>query len=151
MNKAFVREPDQVADYCPRCGSQGQPVGRETVESYLPPAKAQLVADPANFCPSPQCDVAYFDAFERVVLVGELNRPVYPKDPDAPLCACFGFTRRDIEQDIREGVVTRVKAMLEKAKSPEARCTRLAANGQSCEAYVQKYYMQRRNAQDVNG
>ena len=25
MNKAFVRESDQTAEYCPRCGSQEQP------------------------------------------------------------------------------------------------------------------------------
>ena len=146
MNKAFVREPDQDADYCPRCGSKGQQVGRETVRQYVPGAKAQAVADPANFCPAPQCDVVYFDAFERVILTGDLSRPVYPKDPDAPICACFGFTRRDIEQDISEGVVTRVKAILAKAKSPAARCAQLAANGQSCVAYVQKYYMQCRGA-----
>ena len=76
------------------------------------------------------------------MLTGELNKPVYPKDPEAPVCACFGLTREDIEQDVREGVVTRVKAILEKAKSSEARCSKLAANGQPCVAYVQKYYMQ---------
>jgi hypothetical protein len=142
MNKAFIREPDQTADYCPRCGAKGEPVGRETVRHYLPEGKTPTVADPANFCPSPQCNVAYFDSFERVVLTSELSRPVYPKDPDAPICACFGLTRQDIEVDVREGVVTRVKAIIEKAKSSEARCAQLAANGQPCIAYVQKYYMQ---------
>ena len=151
MNKAFVREPDQTADYCPRCGSQGQQVGRETIQFYLPDGKTPTVSDPANFCPSPQCKVAYFDAFERTILTDELARPVYPKDPDAPICACFGLTRRDIEADVREGVVTRVRAVLEKAKSPEARCTHLAANGQSCVAYVQKYYMQCRAGKDNAG
>jgi hypothetical protein len=117
------------------------------MQSYLSSEKSQTVTDPANFCPSPLCDVAYFDAFERVVLVGDLIKPVYPKDPDAPICACFGLTRHDIEQDVREGVVTRVKAVLEKANSPEARCAQTAANGQPCTAYVQRYYMQCRNAE----
>jgi hypothetical protein len=146
MNKAFVREPDQTADYCPRCGSKGQQVGRETIQSYLGEGKTPTVADPADFCPSPQCTVAYFDAFERVILTGDLNRSVYPKDPDAPICACFGLTRQDIEADIREGVVTRVKAIIEKAKSAEARCAQMAADGQSCIAAVQKYYFQCREA-----
>jgi hypothetical protein len=141
MNKAFVREPDQTADFCPRCGSQGQPVGRETMQSYLDKGQITKVADPANFCRSPKCDVVYFDSFERVVLSGDLERPVYPKDPDAPICACFGLTRADIEQDVREGVTTRTKAVLEKAKSSEARCRQRAANGQSCVAYVQRYFM----------
>jgi hypothetical protein len=142
MNKAFVREPDDIAAYCPRCGSKGVEVGWETIRFYLPDGKTPMVADPANFCPSPQCDVVYFDAFERVIVTGDLKKPVYPKNPDAPVCACFGLTRRDIEADVREGVVTRVKAILEKAKSPEAHCSKMAANGQPCVAYVQKYYMQ---------
>ena len=147
MNKAFVREPDQTAEYCPRCGSKGQQVGRETIQAHLPEGKTPTVADPANFCPLPQCNVAYFDAFERVMLAGELNRPVYPKDPDAPICACFGLTRQDVEADVREGVVTRVKAIIEKAKSAEARCTRMAADGQPCIAAVQKCYFQCRQGQ----
>jgi hypothetical protein len=146
MNKAFVREPEQTADYCPRCGSKGEPVGRETIQAFLPEGKSPTVSDPANFCPMPQCEVAYFDAFERVLLTRDLNKPVYPKDPDAPICACFGLTRQDIEADVREGGVTRVKAIIEKAKSAEARCTQLAANGQSCVPAVQKYYFQCRGA-----
>jgi hypothetical protein len=145
MNKAFIREPDRIADYCPRCGSRGQPVGCEVLQNYVPKDKMKMVAEQANFCPSPRCKVVYFDAFERVILTGDLEKPVYPKDPDAPLCACFGLTRQDIERDVREGIVTRVKAILEKAKSPEARCAALAANGQCCVPYVQKYYLQCKN------
>jgi hypothetical protein len=142
MNKAFIREPDSNIDYCPRCGSAGQPVGIETVEYYVSKETTKRVSDPANFCPSPRCDVVYFDAFERVILKSDLDKPVYPKDPEAPICACFGLTKHDIEQDVSEGVVTRVKSILEKAKSPEARCSLKAGNGQCCAAYVQKYYMQ---------
>jgi hypothetical protein len=142
MNKAFVREPDQLVERCPRCGSPGQPVRRETIRAYLPAAKIKMVADPANFCPSPQCDVVYFDVFERVVLATDLSRPVYPKDPAAPICACFGLTAADIEQDVRQRVVARLRAIIEKANSPEARCWEMAANGQPCTAAVQKYYLQ---------
>ena len=74
MNKAFVREPEQGVDYCPRCGSAGQQVGIEAVEFYLSKEKQVRVADPANFCPSPRCDVVYFDAFERVILKGDLDK-----------------------------------------------------------------------------
>lgn len=145
MNKAFVREPDQTADYCPRCGAKGDVVHGETLRHHLPQEKWGHVSEPANFCPSPQCEVVYFDGFERVIRADELNRPVYPKDPTAPLCACFGLTREDIEADVREGGVARTKAVLERAKSPEARCAQMAANGQSCIGYVQKYFIQCRN------
>jgi hypothetical protein len=142
MNKAFVREPDTTADYCPRCGAQGQPVGREAMRRYVRAEQLRTVSDPAAFCPTPTCAVAYFDGFERTILVGDLAQPVYPKDPDAPICACFGLTRRDIEQDVSEGVVTRVRTILDKSKTPAARCADMSANGQCCVAYVQKYYMQ---------
>jgi hypothetical protein len=142
MNKAFVREPDQTADFCPRCGTKGEPVGTQTLAAWLTDQQRGRLAAGANFCPSPQCPVAYFDSFERMILAAELPRPAYPKDPMAPICPCFGLTRADIEQDVREGVVTRTRAALEKAKSPEACCVEKAVDGQPCVAHVQKYYLQ---------
>jgi hypothetical protein len=142
MNKAFVREPDQTAEYCPRCGSKGEPVVAKTLAAHLTAEQRGRIAATANFCPSPPCAVAYFDGFERVVLAADLAEAVYPKDPAAPVCACFGLTRADIDQDVREGTVTRTKAALERARSADARCLEKAANGRSCAAHVQKYYMQ---------
>ncbi len=151
MNKAFVREPDRTDDYCPRCGSQGEQVGAGVLRFYLTEEQSSILAEPANFCPSPQCVVAYFDGFERFVLATDLSRPVYPKDPTAPVCACFGLTRQDIEQDVDEGGVARTRAAVEKAKSPAARCTQMAANGRPCVAYVQKYFMEYRNKRGGSG
>ena len=142
MNKAFVREPDHTADYCPRCGSKGEPVGGETLRSFLTDEQRRTISEPANFCPSPKCDVVYFDSFERRVLAADIQRPVYPKDPAAPICACFGLTREDVERDVQEGGTSRVKATIEKAKSSAARCRQMAANGKPCIAYVQRYYLQ---------
>lgn len=102
----------------------------------------QAITESANFCPSPKCEVVYFDSFERSILTADIERPVYPKDPTAPICACFGLTREDVELDVQEGVTSRVKAAIEKAKSSAARCRQKAANGKPCIAYVQKCYMQ---------
>lgn len=142
MNKAFIREPDAAADYCPRCGSQGEPVEQATLAAYLAPEDLKRLASSANFCPAPQCEVAYFDVFERVVPATALRRPAWPKDPDAPICACFGLTRADVERDVAEGTVARVRAAVAMAQSPEARCPEQAANGRRCVAYIQRFYMQ---------
>jgi hypothetical protein len=142
MNKAFVREPDNTADYCPRCGSKGEPVGGETLRSFLTDEQRRAVTESANFCPSEKCPVVYFDSFERTVLATDVQRAVYPKDPAAPICGCFGLTREDIERDVQEGGTTRVKEIIDKARSPAARCRQTAANGKPCIAYVQKYYIQ---------
>lgn len=144
MNKAFVRESDVTDELCPRCGVAGVPVQRETLRALLVESAWQAVADPANFCPTPVCEVAYFDGFQRFVTVAELKRPVYPKDPDAPLCACFGLTRQEIEQDLAEGGVARTRACVQRAQSAEAHCIECSATGRNCVGDVQRYYLQRR-------
>jgi NAD(P)H-nitrite reductase large subunit len=88
--------------------------------------------------------VGYFDSFERVVPASELLRPAYPKDSEAPICACFGLTRDDIEDDLNEGGVRRVRELLEKARTSEAHCQVTAASGQCCVGEVQRYFMRRR-------
>ncbi|MEX0677888.1 MAG: hypothetical protein WD063_12475 [Pirellulales bacterium] len=147
MNKAFIREPDDTGQLrCPACGSLGTVVQRETWQAHVAPQSAGGLADAAFFCPYDKCDVVYFDMFDRKIQTGALRRGVYPKDPQAPLCACFGFSTEDVEADVREGVVTRVRTLLEQAKSPLARCRTMSASGQSCVGDVQRYYMKAREA-----
>ena len=145
MNKAFIREADETgALKCPACGSLGVAVERETWQAFVNPEAAGGLAASAFFCPYPKCDVVYFDMFERQVRAAALRCGVWPKDPQAPLCGCFGLKAEDVQADIDEGGVTRVKAILAKAKSAEARCRTMSANGQSCTGEVQRYYMKLR-------
>jgi len=147
MNKAFVREPDDTGErHCPRCGSLGIGVGPVTLDSFLTPEARSQLSESAFFCPFPKCEVAYFDLFERTAPVSALVRPAYPKHPDVPLCGCFGLTAADVEKDIEEDSVTRVRALLEKSQSPEARCPTLSPTGQSCMPQVQRYFMKLRTA-----
>jgi hypothetical protein len=141
MNKAFVREPEQTIERCPRCGSLGQPVNAITLDAQMRPESRNALGESAFFCPAESCPMAYFDAFDRSVTTADLVRPVFPKDPQAPICACFGVTCDEIEADVREGVATRTRNVIDRAKSPEARCSKMAANGQSCVSNVQRYFM----------
>ena len=144
MNKAFVREPDDSGElHCPACGSLGVAVVRETWQAHVKPDAANL-AETAFFCPFARCEVVYFDMFERRATVDQLRHGVYPKDPQAPLCGCFGLREDDVQADIREGVVTRVRALLAKAATSEAECRTKAANGHSCVPEVQRCYMKLR-------
>lgn len=145
MNKAFVREPDDTGDrYCPKCQSLGEPVGPLTVAAHVPAEARTQISEAAYYCPFSQCIVAYFDQYERVIEVEQLVAPVYPKDPEAPLCACFGLTRDDVEEDLHEEGVRRVRETVEKSKSAAAQCLTKAANGRSCAAEVQRYYFKRK-------
>lgn len=146
MNKAFVREPEDTGKhYCPRCGALGEQVGLSTLESFVRADSLGTIAATAYFCPTSNCSVAYFDLFDRIVTTDALARAAYPKDRDAPVCGCFGLSEEDIEADLAEGAPTRVRAHLAKAKSSETRCETGAANGRSCLAAVQKYYISRLN------
>jgi len=144
MNKAFVKEDEDPHDRCPACGSLGTTVYAATIRAHLPSEAHDRFVDSAFFCPHPSCEVAYFDQFEQTVSISGLVAPVYPKDPDAAICPCFGFTCREIEDDIDEGVVTRVKAHIERANSDDTHCSTLAVDGKSCVAAVQRYFMKLR-------
>lgn len=140
MNKAFIREPDEIASRCPKCQSIGQPVGPQTLNAQLPAAVRQKLAESASFCPDERCDVVYFDDFSGVVTREVFDHPISIKDLAAPLCSCFGLTRDEIEDDVAEGGVARTKAAVLKAQSGDARCTTLAPNGRSCVADIQSYF-----------
>ncbi len=146
MNKAFVKESEDPGDRCPRCGGLGKTVAQNTLAAHLEPAARASLAESAFFCDAPACPVAYFDHFEQHVTVESLRQPLYPKDPAAPICPCFGLRCEDIDADLEEGGVARVKAHLELARSDRANCGVATGDGRSCVAAVQKYYMQRRGA-----
>ena len=145
MNKAFVREPeDDGRAYCPRCKSLGVPVESGPLDTHIRPESRGKIRDAAWFCGFPRCDVAYFNQFDAVVTMDELKAPVYPYDPTLPICACFGLTYDDVEADVRDGTPTRIRELLAKSKSPDARCQTLAADGRCCMSAVQELYMRAR-------
>lgn len=144
MNKAFVKEPEDHGDRCPACDSIGTKVFQVTLQSHLVQEKAESFRDSAFFCPLPTCDVAYFNKMGVQASTDSLRCPVYPKDPTAPICPCFGLTIDDIEADVAEGSVERLKAHRRQADSDEATCSRSAPDGRSCIGIVQRYFMRAR-------
>lgn len=146
MNKAFVRESDSTDVNCPRCKSAGIDVPRVTIESHVPEELLKPLAATAYFCPTPSCPVAYFDAFEAMLPASALKASVYPKDPAAPLCPCFGLTHEDVMADIEEGTPRRIRELVAKSKSPEAHCELSSPTGRSCMPIVQRQYFKLREA-----
>lgn len=142
MNKAFVREPDADARVtCPRCGSVGTTVGNGPIELYVPVPLRDQMLNAAWCCSNAACEVVYYNMFEQTVRSVELLTPVYPYDPNAPICACFGFTLHDIEDDADESQPLRIRALLARSQSPEARCQAVAVDGRCCMREVQRLYM----------
>jgi hypothetical protein len=147
MNKAFCKEPEQSArPLCPRCGAEGQPVGEATLEAHLAAADAGSLAEPVAWCDTESCPVAYFDSLERFVEVSRATGVHWPKELTGPLCACHGLTCDDVDADLADGEPTRVRAVILRAGAPGAQCAIRAADGRSCVARVQRYYVRRKAA-----
>src|SRR5262249_13527640 len=144
MNKAFVREPDVTEVLCPRCGAVGTSALRVAFEAHVPLEARRPLAASTYFCPTPTCPVAYFDAFEATVMADALARPVYPKDPTAPLCSCFGLTLEDVQADAAEPTPRRIRELLAKSKSAAAHCEEMSPTGRSCIPDVQRCYFKLR-------
>lgn len=147
MNKAFCKEPDSsVPPQCPGCGSAGVQVAAETLAAHADAAAAEMLGEPAYFCPGDSCPVAYFDFLERTIAVAAAHGLFWPKDPNGPLCACHGLTIEDVDRDLADGVPTRVREVVRLAGEPGAACPTRSADGRSCVARVQRAYMRRRAA-----
>ena len=142
MNKAFVREPEfDGRAFCPRCGTLGTAVNTGPLNTHIRSELREKMHDSAWYCGFARCDVAFFNLLETVIVIDELKAPIYPYDLDAPLCACFGFRYEDVEADVRDGAPTRIRQLLAKSQSREARCLTLAVDGRCCMSEVQKLYM----------
>jgi hypothetical protein len=58
--------------------------------------------------------------------------PAYPKDPEGPICPCFGVTAAEITADARAGLKERVRDLRQRSESPEARCRVRCPDGECC-------------------
>ncbi len=129
-------EIEKPADVCQRCGTQGQPVARETLEALLTAdALAWLQRGPYFFDRSPECEVVYFsnenDSYftkrDLRVRVG-----IKESDPPIPMCYCFGHTiesaRSEIQATCRSTVASRITKEIQagncacEVKNPSGRC-----------------------------
>jgi len=144
MSRAFVKDPETPGPTCPSppgCGGSGVPVSSVTLRARLRPEAAARFGEEAFFCPDPACEVAYFDGRLAWAARSELLEPAYPKQAGAPLCACFGIAREAIEELGRRGDKAAMRAFLERAASPEARCATRAADGRSCATEARRVFL----------
>ncbi len=146
MNKAFVKEIEADARVlCPKCGAIGTAVGKGPLDTHVRAEARSRISDSAWCCGNSDCTVVYFNLFDQTVTADELNKPVYPYSLDSPICHCFGFTYEDVDRDSREPVPHRIRELVAKSKSPDARCQALAVDGQCCLREVQRLYLKLRS------
>ena len=143
MNKAFVKEPDAPDPCCPdpRCGGAGLVVSAQTLRAQLSADDAAQFKGAAFWCPSPGCPVAYYDAWGVRVEGNALRRGVHPKIASAPLCPCFDIGAEALIDDACAGRREVVRDLVQKARSPAARCAQENPSGRSCEPEARKLFL----------
>ncbi|HIH69809.1 MAG TPA: (2Fe-2S)-binding protein [Methermicoccus shengliensis] len=106
-NSCCTRTPPSSEMVCKHCGSQGIPVDRITVIVHTKEEHWHEVGDDMYFCPSPECDVVYFN--DEVCLLKEHVKSrvtLKEREHPIPLCYCKGVTLKDVENAVRNGANT---------------------------------------------
>jgi hypothetical protein len=121
---------------CPTNGARSKQVGLLAVRSLVRRVPLHMSATQYYFCEAPDCDVVYFalDPQAPVFLRDDLLVRVGAKEEGDPIpvCYCFGFTRKDIENEIaatgRSTVADRITAEVQagncacEVKNPSGKC-----------------------------
>jgi len=121
---------------CPVNGARSKQVEMLTVKSLVRHIPIGILNDKFYFCEARDCDVVYFPfdpqapTFRRQDLVVRVGAKE-TADP-IPICYCFGFTRKDIEDEIaasgRSTVAERISAEVKQGncacevKNPSGKC-----------------------------
>ena len=124
------------AAQCTACGKTGKPVKRETLEHLLKEDRVSLVRDTQYyFCQTPHCNVVYFSRNADTFYKTDLKVRVGLKETAEPIpvCYCFGYTRKMIEDDfLRNGCSTIQKEITKKVKEGVCRCEVTNPQGACC-------------------
>ncbi len=121
---------------CPECGSRSKQVETLTVKSLVRHLPFGMVPAQYYFCEETTCDLVYFPfnaeapSFHRGDLLVRVG--LKEETDPIPVCYCFGVSRQDIWDEIREkgksSVAERIKAEVKagncacEVKNPSGKC-----------------------------
>ena len=122
---------------CPVNGARSKQVNTLTVKSLLRQLPLGMPDTQYYFCEAHDCDVVYFalDSQAPVFRCADLLVRVGAKataDP-IPICYCFGFSKKDIEDEIRStGKSTVAERITEEVEADRCACEVKNPSGRCC-------------------
>lgn len=130
-------------DICRRCGTRGQTVEWQTLESLLTPeARLRLANGLHFFDPSPACEIVYFSNEEKSYFTkADLCVRVGIKESEAPIpiCYCFGHTVESARAEIQAtGKSTVTEQITKEIRAGSCACEVKNPSGRCCLGEVNK-------------
>jgi hypothetical protein len=122
---------------CPLSGATGRHVPWRTVAALtaVPPAVEQEFW----LCPDPECDVVYFGAEGRLVMLSELRVRPGMKNGGELLCYCLQFRKQDLQAE-DPTAPARIPQQIEAlVKAGECSCEVRNPSGRCCLGEVRKF------------
>lgn len=143
MSRCCVTKQTGASPPCPLNGKPTKPVGRNTVEHLIKPeVKPELLPQTYYFCNAPDCHIVYVsEGGEHLITKDMLTVRVGIKETEdpIPLCYCFGYTRSDIQEDIRLKNDTDIESIIkQRVKAKECWCEEANPSGTCCLGEVAK-------------
>jgi hypothetical protein len=121
---------------CPVSGRRSKQVTLLTVRTLVRELPLGMPSTAYYFCEDPACDVVYFPSNPQAPLFRRENLWVRiglkEKCDPIPVCYCFGFTRKDIQDEIQQKgksiIAEQIKAEVQagrcacEVKNPSGKC-----------------------------
>jgi Zinc binding domain/BFD-like [2Fe-2S] binding domain len=122
---------------CPMNGARSKQVDMLTVKSLVRRLPLRMPGTQYYFCEARDCDVVYFalDSEAPIFRRDDLWVHVGAKEESDPMpvCYCFGFTRKDIEEEIVEaGRSTVAEQITAEVKAGRCACEVKNPSGKCC-------------------
>ena len=132
---------------CPVNGEKGKPVQLITLKSLLKPSALETLNPHTDyfFCGTPDCQVVYFNSEGQGFTTDQIKVPVFQKyeGENVPVCYCFGWTRKRIQQEITQTRHSSVEDSIRKqVKARRCGCEVNNPQGSCCLANVCSYSQQ---------
>lgn len=133
---------NKLVAQCRGCNQMGIPAKRITLEHLIKEDKLSLIQDAQYFfCPTPNCNIVYFSGNGGIFYKTDLKVRVGIKETEEPIpvCYCFGYAKKLIQDDIAQNGYSTIEAKIKKAiKLKECKCEITNPKGTCCLGDVAK-------------
>jgi len=139
MDYCGEKQTYKKAHVCPKCNLSGEKVNEKTVNSLLTIKKALQENTNYYLCFSKDCDVAYYNEDDNIILISEIKVPIWFKNDANPkyICYCSKVTEEEIVDAIVNKNCKTVKDVVKNTNAMKiSNCAINSPTGKCCSRQI---------------